>query len=183
MSLIPSSDQGAAGVNYFPSASYATLRNATVIPPIDGSGGTAAFGISNGGITNPPDHAMNVIQYVTAASGGGLVAGAYQVFMYGPDVSGNNIGELFSGIGKGNNYTTLSFNDGGPLDPDRRGSIIGTGAPQVIACPSIVASSVVYLSFVGGTPAAGAVAATIVPNTSFSVTLPAAAAYNYEIVG
>jgi hypothetical protein len=135
--------------------------------------------MTNGGGASP----MNVVHFVPTVAGGGLQPGLYQIFMYGPSIGGNNIGELSPARGAGNTYALLSFNADAPLDPTRRGSIIGTGAPQVVASPSITAGSAVYLSFVGGTPAAGAVPATIVPSTSFSVTLPVAAAYNYEIVG
>jgi hypothetical protein len=63
------------------------------------------------------------------------------------------------------------------------GKITGTGAVQTINTASITASSLVNLAFVGGTPAAADVAITITPNTSFSLTLPLNAVYNYEVIG
>ena len=183
MSLIPTADAGAPGANYFPYADGGILRSPTVLPSIDGSGGAAGLTIDNGGVTNPPGNAMKVVHFASATTAGGLVAGTYQVFMYSPNVGGNGISELMSGGGLGNNYTVLKFNSGGPMDAARDGKITGTGAPQVIACPSIVAGSAVNLAFVGGTAAAADVAITIVPNTSFSLTIPLGSVYNYTVVG
>jgi hypothetical protein len=182
MSLIPTADQGAPGDNYFVAAYGGFAENLTILPtevPSAVLGKSAVFSMNNGGGASP----MNVVHYVNTTAGGGLVPGLYQVFMYGPSVGGNNIGELMVGQGLGNNYTVMNFNAGIPLDAARLGKITGTGAPQVIACPSIVAGSAVNLAFVGGTPAAADVAITIVPNTSFSVTIPLGAVYNYTVVG
>lgn len=183
MSLIPSSVQGAAGDNYFPLSDEGFATNLTIlptnIPPVAGTGKSAVFAMNNGGGVSP----MNVVHYVTTVAGGGLVPGAYQIYMYGPSVGVSGIGQMMVGQGLGNNYTVMKFNAGIPLDATRLGKITGTGAPQVIACPSIVVGSAVNLAFVGGTPAAADVAITIVPNTSFTLTIPAGAVYNYTVVG
>jgi hypothetical protein len=182
MSLIPTADQGAPGVNYFVAADGGVARNLTILPtdvPLTATGESAVFAMNNGGGASP----MNVVQYVTTTAGGGLQPGLYQIYMYGPSVGGSNISPLMTGQGIGNGYTVMKFNAGGPLDATRDGKITGTGAPQVIACPSILAGSSVNLAFVGGTAAAADVAITIVPNTSFSLTIPLGAVYNYEVVG
>ena len=182
MSLIPTADQGAPGANYFVASDAGFARNLTILPtdvPSATLGESAVFSMTNGGGSSP----MTVVHYVNTTAGGGLQPGEYQIFMYGPSVGGNGIGELMVGQGLGNNYTVMNFNAGIPLDAARLGKITGTGAPQVIACPSIDAGSVVSLAFVGGTPAGADVPVTIVPNTSFSVTIPAGAVYNYTVVG
>ena len=182
MSLIPTADQGSAGVNYFVAADGGTARNLTILPtdiPSGVLGKSAVFAMNNGGGASP----MNVVHYVNSVAGGGLVPGLYQVFMYGPTIGGSTIAELSAARGIGNNNALLSFNSDFPLDITRRSGFTGTGAPQTFACPSILATSSVFLTFVGGTPAAGAVPITIVPNTSFTLTVPAGAAYSYEVVG
>jgi hypothetical protein len=126
---------------------------------------------------------MYVVHYVPAVAGGGLTPGAYQAYLYGPSVGGNNIGELFYGNGLGNNWTVLSMNRGFPLDAARLGSITGTGASQNVAVLSIASSSRVGLSFVGGTAAPAFPLVTITPNVGFAVSLPAGACYNYEVIG
>jgi hypothetical protein len=183
MSLIPSAVQGAAGDNYFTESDEGFARNLTILPTneptVPGSGKSAVFAMDNGGGASP----MNVVHYVTTIAGGGLVPGAYQIYMYGPSVGGNNIGVMMVGQGLGNGYTVTKFNAGIPLDATRLGKITGTGALQVIACPSIVIGSAVNLAFVGGNGPPGDVPITIVPNTSFSLTLPLGAVYNYTVVG
>jgi hypothetical protein len=183
MSLIPSADAGAPSVNYFPAAQGGVMRAPTILPAEGNFGAAAARLTINNGVTDPSGDPMFVVHYVTGTSGGGLTAGHYQCFMYGPDVSGSNIGELFDAYGLGNNACAMSLNRAAPLDGARMGKITGTGALQAIAVPSITASSVVNLSFVGGTPAAGDVLYVIAANTSFSLTLPAGAVYNYEVIG
>jgi hypothetical protein len=182
MSLIPTADQGAPGDNYFVASDAGFARNLTILPtdvPLTVVGESAVFSMTNGGGVSP----MTVVHYVNTVAGGGLVPGTYQIYMYGPSVGGNDIGPLMTGQGLGNNYTVLKFNAGIPLDATRLGKITGTGAPQVIACPSIVAGSAVNLAFVGGTAAAADVPITIVPNTSFTLTIPLGSVYNYTVVG
>jgi hypothetical protein len=182
MSLIPNSDQGAPGDNYFVAADGGFARNLTILPtdvPLTVVGESAVFAMNNGGGVSP----MNVVHYVNTVAGGGLVPGTYQIYMYGPSIGPAGVSPLMSGQGLGNNYAVLNFNAGIPLDATRLGKITGTGAPQVIACPSIVVGSAVNLAFVGGTAAAADVAITIVPNTSFSLTIPLGAVYNYTVVG
>jgi hypothetical protein len=185
MSLIPTADAGSAqpGQNYFALKAFGAIINPVIVTGKSGANGAATLTLNNGGVTDPSGHPMAVTHYVTAVAGGGLTPGLYQIYMYGPDIGGNNIGELMVGAGLGNNYCSLSANRGAPLDPARMGKITGTGALQTINCPSITAASVVMLAFVGGTPAAGDVLYAIVPNTSFSLTLPAGSTYNYEVVG
>jgi hypothetical protein len=126
---------------------------------------------------------MRVVHYVPALTGGGLQVGLYQAFMYGPSVGGPfNTGYLFSGRGLGNGYTVFGFNNAGPNDAARMGKIVGTGALQVVNVPSITAASTVRLAFVAGTPAAADVLIVIAPNVSFSLTLPAGAVFNYEVI-
>jgi hypothetical protein len=184
MSLIPSADAGAPGKIYFSAAENGIMRGPSIFP-LEGNygAGAATLSMHNGGVTDPSGHKMNVIHYVTAKTGGGLEAGTYQCFMYGPDVGDSGIGELFIGLGMGNGYAMMGMNRAGPLEPGRMGKITGTGAPQVVNSASITAASIVNLAFVGGTPAAGDVAITITPNTSFTLTLPLGAVYNYEIIG
>jgi len=184
MSLIPNSDQGAPGADYFVAATGGVLREPVILPRSSSTitpGLSATLRLDNGLFGNA--NAMFVEHYVPAVSGGGLVPGQYQVFMYGPVVGGANIGYLYVGKGLGNGQATFGYNNGGPLDPARMGKIVGTGVPSVIPVTSIVAGSVVRLAFVGGAPALGDIAVTIIPNTSFSLNLPAGAVYNYEVVG
>lgn len=181
MSLIPSSDQGAAGVNYFALRSFGGMVDPVIVPSIAGQG--SAKLIMNNNVTDPSGAPMYIEHYVTATTGGGLSAGHYQVYMYGPSVGSFPIGELFDAAGVGNGYCIMALNRGAPLDAARMGKITGTGAPQTVNVPSILAGSLVNLAFVGGTPAAADVAITIVPNTSFSLTLPAGCVMNYEVVG
>jgi hypothetical protein len=185
MSLIPTADAGSAqpGQNYFALKSFGAIINPVIVTGKSGANGAATLTLNNGGVTDPSGHPMAVTHYVTAVAGGGLTPGLYQIYMYGPDIGGNNIGELMVGAGLGNNYCSLSANRGAPLDPARMGKITGTGGPQVALCPSITASSVVYLSFIAGTPAAADVPITIVPNTSFGLTIPGGSVYAYEVIG
>lgn len=182
MSLIPTADQGAPGDNYFVASAAGFAEKLTILPtevPSATLGKSAVFGMTNGGGASP----MTVVHYVNTVAGGGLQPGLYQIYMNGPSVGPAGVSPLMSGQGLGNNYTVLNFNPGIPLDATRLGKITGTGAPQVIACPSIVIGSAVSLAFVGGTPAGADVPVTIVPNTSFSVTLPLASVYNYQVFG
>jgi len=183
MSFVPSAVQGAPGDNYFVSVDGGVARALTILPA-EGNFGAASAELSMfNGITDPSLNPMRVIHYVPAVAGGGLTPGLYQAYMYGPSVGGAlSTGYLFSGRGLGNGYAVFGFNNAGPLDAARMGKITGTGAVQVVNCSSIVAGSLVNLAFVGGTPAAADVAITIVPNTSFSLTLPAGAVYNYEVI-
>lgn len=182
MSLIPTADMGAAGDNYYVAADGGVLRAPTILPAEGNFGAASAELNMFNGITDPSLNPMRVVHYVPAVAGGGLTPGLYQAFMYGPTIGGNNIAYLFYGSGLGNNNAVFGFNNAGPLDAARMGKITGTGAAQVVAVPSIVASSRVRLAFVAGTPAAADPVITIVPNTSFSLTLPAGAVYNYEVV-
>ena len=183
MSLIPTADMGAPGDNYFVAADVGVARQLTILPNTGSFGAAAAELIMDNAVTDPSLNPMRVIHYVPVVTGGGLVNGEYQCFMYGSPVGASNIAELFSGAGTGNGYAVMSMNRGRPLEPGRMGKITGTGAVQTINTASITAASVVNLAFVGGTPAAADVAITIVPNTSFSLTLPLNAVYNYEVIG
>lgn len=182
MSLIPTADAGAPNDNYFVAADNGVARALTILPAEGNFGAASAELAMFNGVTDPSLNPMRVIHYVPAVAGGGLTPGLYQAFMYGPSLGGNNIGELFSGRGLGNNWAVLAFNNDGPLDAARMGKIVGTGALQVVNVSSITAASRVRLAFVAGTPAAADVLIAIVPNTSFSLTLPAGAVYNYEVI-
>ena len=182
MSLIPSSVQGAPNDNYFVAVDGGVMRAPTVLPAEGNFGAAAAELAMFNGITDPSLNPMRVIHYVPAVAGGGLTPGLYQTFMYGPSLGGNNIGQLFSGRGLGNNWAVFGFNNAGPLDAARIGKIVGTGALQVVNVSSITAQSIVRLAFVAGTPAPADVLIVIAPNVSFSLTLPAGAVYNYEVV-
>jgi hypothetical protein len=183
MSLIPTADMGAPGDNYFVAADGGVARALTILPA-EGNFGAASAELSMfNGITDASLNPMRVVHYVPAVTGGGLQVGLYQAYLYGPSVGGNNIAYLFYGQGLGNNNAVFGMNRARPLDGGRMGKIVGTGAAQVVACASIVAGSLVNLAFVAGTPAAADVAITITPNTSFSLTLPLNAVYNYEVIG
>lgn len=182
MSLIPSSVQGAPNDPYFVAVDDGVLRAPTILPAEVLGAAAAALSISNA-VTDPSLNPMEVVHYVPAVAGGGLTPGLYQVFMYGPSIGGAfNTAQLFSGRGLGNGSSVLAFNNGGPLEATRMGQITGTGAAQVVAVPSITAASIVRLAFVAGTAAAANPVITIVPNTSFSLTLPLNAVYNYEVI-
>jgi hypothetical protein len=129
-----------------------------------------------------PSNATRVIHYMPYTTGGGLTQNHYQLFMYGASVGGSDIAECWDIASIGNNYAMMSINRAIPLDSTRIGTIVGTGALQTVACPSITPGSLVQLAFVAGTPA---VAQPVIVNspTGFSLTLPAGAVYNYEIVG
>jgi len=182
MSLIPSAVQGAPNDNYFTAVDGGVMRAPTILPAEGNFGAAAARLAMDNGVTDPSLNPMEVIQYVPAVAGGGLVPGLYQTYMYGPSVGGNNVGYLFEGRGLGNNYTVFGFNNGGPSDAGRMGKITGTGAAQAVSVTSITAASTVRLAFVAGTAAAADPVITIVPNTSFSLTLPLNAVYNYEVI-
>lgn len=173
MSLIPSSVQGAAGDNYFMTDVNGVASALTIVPV--SSGNPAALGLNN---QISGANAMSAVQFCGIAG-----SARYEIDMYGPSVGGSNVGLLLYGQGLGNGSCSLVFNNGGPLDAARVGKITGTGAPQVVAVPSILASSNVSLAFVGGTPAAADVPIVIVANTSFSLTIPLGAVYNYTVVG
>jgi len=183
MSLIPSSVQGAAGDNYFAETDGGVVRALTVLPSTGNFGAAAAELAMSNNLAPADPGRMEVIHYVAAAAGGGLVPGLYQTYMYGPSIGGNNTAYLSYGQGLGNNNAVVGINRARPLDAGRMGKIVGTGAVQSVGCGSIVAGSLVNLAFVAGTPAAADVVVTIVPNTSFSLTLPAGAVYNYEVIG
>jgi len=183
MSLIPSSVQGAPNDNYFVAVDGGVMRAPTILPAEGNFGAAAAELAMFNGITDPSLNPMRVIHYVPAELGGGLEPGLYQAYMYGPSVGGvYNTGYLFEGAGMGNGYAVFGFNNAGPLDATRMGKITGTGAAQVVPVLSITAASLVRLAFVAGTAAAADPVITIVPNTSFSLTLPAGAVYNYEVI-
>ena len=173
---------GAPNDNYFVAADNGVMRAPTILPAEGNFGAAAARLAMDNGVTDPSLNPMEVIHYVPAVAGGGLVPGLYQAYMYGPSIGGNDIGYLFYGRGLGNNYTVFGFNNAGPSDAGRMGKIVGTGALQTVNVSSITAASTVRLAFVAGTPAAADVLIAIVPNTSFSLTLPAGAVYNYEVI-
>lgn len=177
MSLIPSAVNGSPNDLYFTLDVQGRIASPTVVP-LNESSAAAALNISNLLDTS-------VTKFVVKTTGGGLTAQHAMEFMYGGQVGGSGVGLVSDayGLGPGNGYVLTSINLGRPLDSARVGQITGTGAAQVVAVPSIIASSFVSLAFVGGTPAAGAVAVTITPNTSFSLTLPAGAVYNYQVIG
>jgi hypothetical protein len=183
MSFVPSAVQGAPGDNYFVSVDGGVARALTILPAEGNFGAASAeLALDNGLVSTNPNR-MEVIHYVPAVAGGGLAPGLYQAYMYGPSIGGNNTAYLFYGQGLGNNNAVFGMNRARPLDAGRMGKITGTGAAQVVNCSSIVAGSLVNLAFVAGTPAAADVAVAITPNTSFSLTLPAGAVYNYEVIG
>lgn len=185
MSLIPSAVQGAKNDNYFPLADDGVMRAPSILPSEDGNGATAATLTMSNGLLASTGNDMRIVMYVPTISGGGLVPGQVQMYMYGTPVGGGDeIGELFAGVGLGNGYCSLNAIRGIPsMDPTRMGKITGTGAAQTIACPSITAASQVKLAFVAGTAAAADVVPVIVANTNFTLTLPAGAVYNYEVIG
>jgi hypothetical protein len=183
MSLIPTADMGAPGDNYFVAVDGGVARALTILPAEGNFGAASAELNMFNGITDPSLNPMRVVHYVPAVTGGGLQVGLYQAFLYGPSIGGNNIAYLFYGQGLGNNNAVFGMNRARPLDSARMGKIVGTGALQTVACGSIAAGSLVNLSFVAGTPAPADVLIAIAANTSFSLTLPAGAVYNYEVIG
>lgn len=128
-------------------------------------------------------NSTRVVHFMTNTPGGGLEANTYQLFMYGVAVGGNNIAECWKISPNGNNRAVMAFNNDGPLEGDRMATITGTGSAQPVACLSILSTSLVRLAFVAGTPAPSNPAVTITPGVGFSLTLPAGAVYNYEIIG
>ena len=182
MSLIPSAVQGAPGDNYFPAADFGILRQPRIYPLEGGTEiNTAELRISDN-LAGTPNSLGMVIYVVGDTSVGGLIPGFVQTYMYGPSMgeSGNAI--LSNAFGLGNGYCAMSSNRAAPVDPARLGTITGTGAPQTINVPSITENSDIYFTFVAGTPAVAAPIPTIVADTSFTVSLPAGAVYNYEVI-
>ena len=183
MSVVPSSASSVQGSYYFPLATGGTLKGPT-INPIGPSVAAGTLEIRNYDLyTTDVSNSTRVIHYMTNAPGGGLEPNAYQLFMYGVAVGGNGIAECSKISPAGNNRALMAFNNDGPLEGDRMATITGTGSAQSVACLSILSTSLVRLAFVAGTPAGANPAVTITPGVGFSLTLPAGAVYNYEIVG
>ena len=190
MSLLPHCVQGATNDNYFLSDVEGVMRAPVIVPLIAQSPGgvgiqAASLAFESGATANPANQ-FSIIHFVPTASGGGLTAGAYMIYYYG--VGFNSLAQQMQPNGGTANAVITRQNLGPQLDSTRGGVITGTGAPQAVLCPSIVAGSTVILSYVGG--GGGAVAGLVAsppyivtPNTSFSVTLPAGAIYNYQVLG
>lgn len=180
MSLCASTVSGHPEDNYFVADANGVLQNPTVTP-LPGAP-SAALSINNGlPAANP--NAANVAHFAGNVTGGGITAGHYQVFLYSPQVGGNDIGQIFDAFGNGNNEALLSCNFGRPLDPARIGTFTGTGAPLVVACTSTSASSSVQCSFQGGALPAGAPVITLQAGVSFTVTAAAGSIYQYVVFG
>ena len=178
MSLCASTVAGHPEDNYFVADANGFLSTPTVVPL---PGATSAeLGINNGLPAANPNSAR-VVQYVTATTGGGLIAGHYQAFLYSPQVGNGNIGQVFDAVGNGNGEALLACNFGRPLDPNRIGTFTGTGAPLVVACVSISALSSVQCSFQGGALPPGAPVITLQSGVSFTVTAAAGSIYQYVV--
>lgn len=182
MSVVPSSASSVEGSYYFPLAVNGILRQPISIPVNEGMSGTLEIRNYDAFFADPSD-STRVIHYMTKTAGGGLSANHYQLYMYGVPVGGNNIGECWDIVPLGNNRCAMAFNNDGPLEDDRMGKITGTGALQAVSCLSISLSSTVRLAFVAGTPAGADPVIAITAGTGFSLTLPAGAVYNYEVIG
>lgn len=182
MSVLPSSVFGSSTAPYFVASTSGTLQ-APVINPLSANSGAGTLDIRNyQTFATDPSNSTYVRHYMSYTTGGGLSQNHYQLFMYGAAVGGNNIAECFAVVPQGNNYAVMVANNGGPLDSTRRGKITGTGSPQTIDCPSLTVASEVYLAFIAGTPAGADPVITITPDDSFTLTLPAGAVYQYEVV-
>lgn len=183
MSVVPSSASSVQGSYYFPLAAGGTLQ-APTISPFGPNVGAGVMEMRNYvDYASDPSNSTHVVHYMTKTAGGGLEANAYQLFMYGVAVGGNGIAECWKVSPLGNNRAAMSFNNDGPLEGDRMSTITGTGSAQSVACLSILSTSLVRLAFVAGSPAPANPAITITPGVGFSLTLPAGAVYNYEVIG
>ncbi len=181
MSVVPTASS-VEGSYYFPLRVGGILKQPLINPVAEGQPGELE--IRNYDVfASDASNATRVIHYMTKTSGGGLEQNAYQLFMYGASVGGNTIAECWKISPAGNNRALMSFNNDGPLEGDRLATITGTGSAQSVACLSILSTSLVRLAFVAGTPAPSNPAVAITPGVGFSLTLPAGAVYNYEIVG
>ena len=182
MSVLPSSVFGSSTAPYFVASANGTLKGPLINPFPASAAGTLE--IRNYDLfATDPSNSTRVVHFMTNAPGGGLEQNTYQLFMYGVAVGGNNIAECSKISPAGNNRALMAFNNDGPLEGDRMATITGTGSAQSVACLSILSTSLVRLAFVAGTPAGANPAVTITPGVGFSLTLPAGAVYNYEIVG
>jgi hypothetical protein len=181
MSVLPSSVFGSSTAPYFVASANGTLKGPLINPFPASAAGT--LDIRNYDLfATDPSNSTRVVHFMTNTSGGGLTQNHYQLFMYGATVGGNNIAECWDVAPLGNNNAVFIANNGGPLDSTRRGKITGTGSPQTIDCPSVTVASDVYLAFIAGTPAVADPVITITPDDSFTLTLPAGAVYQYEVV-
>lgn len=180
MSLCASTVAPSGNAPYFPLIQNANLQ-APVVYPLPGAP-SASLSIFNGLPPVSPNVA-NAVQYVANTSGGGLVAGAYQAFLYGPQVGGNEIGEVFRASGNGNNYVLFGCNFDRPLDANRIGTFTGTGAPLIVACVSVTATSSVQCSFQGGALPAAAPVVTVQSGVSFTVTADVGSIFQYVVFG
>jgi len=182
MSLVPSSASSVEGSYYFPLATGGTLQAPTIIPfgPNIGAGVMEMRNYVQ--YASDPSNSTHVVHYMSKITDEGLQANHYQLFMYGIPVGGNGVGECWDVVPLGNNRCAMSFNNDGPLELDRMGKITGTGASQAVACLSISLGSTVRLAFVAGTPAGADPVITINAGVGFSLTLPAGAVYNYEVI-
>lgn len=182
MSVLPSSVFGSSTAPYFVASANGVLQ-APVINPIPSSA-AGTLDIRNYDVyATDVSNSTRVVHFMTNAPGGGLEQNTYQLFMYGVAVGGNDIAECWKISPAGNNRALMAFNNDGPLEADRMATITGTGSAQSVACLSILSTSLVRLAFVAGTPAGANPVVTITPGVGFSLTLPAGAVYNYEIVG
>lgn len=183
MSILPSTSYGSPAVPYY--VPYAQgIMQAPVINPLGPNAAAATLDMRNYQVfAADPSNSTFVRHYMTYTTGGGLEQNTYQLFMYGTAVGGNGIAECWKISPTGSNRALMAFNNDGPLEGDRMATITGTGSPQSVACLSIANTSLVRLAFVAGSPAPSNPAVTITPGVGFSLTLPAGAVYNYEIVG
>ena len=183
MSALPNASFGSASTPYFVASANGVMQG-SVINPLGPNAAAATLDMRNYQVfAADPSNSTYVRHYMTYTTGGGLEQNAYQLFMYGASVGGNGIAECWKISPGGNNRALMAFNNDGPLEGDRLSTITGTGSPQSVACLSIQNTSLVRLAFVAGSPAPSNPAITITPGVGFSLTLPAGAVYNYEIVG
>jgi hypothetical protein len=178
MSLCPSTVSPSGNVPYFPLIQNAQLQ-APEVTPLPGSP-SASLEINNGLPALNPNSAY-IAQFMANTTAGGLVAGHYQTFLYSPQVGGSNTAQVFDAFGNGNNEALLACNFGRPLDPNRIGTFTGTGAPLVVACVSISASSSVQCSFQGGALPAAAPVVTLQAGVSFTVTADLGSIFQYVV--
>lgn len=181
MALCASTVSPSGNAPYFPLIQFGNLQ-APIVNPLPGND-AAALEIYNG---LPPValDTMKAVHYVTNTTGGGLLAGHYQAYLYGLQVGGNNIAPLFDGYGNGNNDAIFRCNIGIPLDVTRIGTTTGTGAPVAVACPSVTSgSSFVGASFVGGALPAAAPVIVVTTGVGFTINATAGSIYNYVVFG
>jgi len=151
-------------------------------PPAAAGGGADLVLFSKSALNTSFEH------YVTGTTGGGLTADEYTLWGYG-----TNQGKPYFRCPPpaSTSSTGVFYINGGWLDPTRRGTIVGTGAAQIVAVNSILAGSIIDLIPVAGAafPAAVPAAPVITPAGivppyaagSFTVTLPAGTTYNYYV--